>query len=98
MHARLQCLAKCREEVCQALSLQPEDVELSMGMSGDFEQAVSLFRHTLNHQSSYLTSTLLCCLPSVITADLNIWQRQLSLACVLYTPLQSYCQEDQLCC
>jgi len=38
----LQCLAKCREEVCQALSLQLEDVELSMGMSGDFEQAVRL--------------------------------------------------------
>ncbi|DBB18033.1 TPA: hypothetical protein ACH3X3_003026 [Trebouxia sp. C0006] len=34
-----QCLAKCREEVCQALSLQLNDVELSMGMSGDFEQA-----------------------------------------------------------
>ena len=37
----MQCLAKCRDEVCEALSLQAEDVELSMGMSGDFEQAVS---------------------------------------------------------
>lgn len=36
----LQCLAKCREEVCQALNLQSGDVDLSMGMSGDFEQAV----------------------------------------------------------
>ncbi len=26
--------------MCQALSLQLDDVELSMGMSGDFEQAV----------------------------------------------------------
>ncbi|KAL3148057.1 hypothetical protein ABBQ38_014343 [Trebouxia sp. C0009 RCD-2024] len=34
-----QCLARCREEVCDALNLKPEDVELSMGMSGDFEEA-----------------------------------------------------------
>ena len=37
----MQCLAKCREDVCEALSLQTDDVDLSMGMSGDFEQAVS---------------------------------------------------------
>lgn len=37
----MQCLAKCREEVCDALNLKREDVELSMGMSGDFEEAVS---------------------------------------------------------
>lgn len=39
----LQCLARCREEVCEALNLKQEDVELSMGMSGDFEEAVSHF-------------------------------------------------------
>lgn len=37
----MQCLAKCREDVCEALSLQTDDIDLSMGMSGDFEQAVS---------------------------------------------------------
>ena len=43
----LQCLARCRDEVCEALSLKQEDVELSMGMSGDFEEAVSrLSSHT----------------------------------------------------
>ena len=37
----LQCLERCRAEVCAALGLQPSQLELSMGMSGDFEQAVS---------------------------------------------------------
>ena len=37
----LQTLARCRDEVCEALNLKHEDVELSMGMSGDFEEAVS---------------------------------------------------------
>lgn len=37
----LQCLVRCRDEVCAELGLQVSDVELSMGMSGDFEQAVS---------------------------------------------------------
>lgn len=46
----LQCLARCREEVCEALNLKQEDVELSMGMSGDFEEAVSHFcSHTCQH-------------------------------------------------
>lgn len=36
----LQCLAKCRDDVCEALDLKHADVELSMGMSGDFEEAV----------------------------------------------------------
>ncbi|KAK9813009.1 hypothetical protein WJX72_007395 [[Myrmecia] bisecta] len=37
-----ECLSRCREDVCKALDVRPEDVELSMGMSGDFEQAVEL--------------------------------------------------------
>lgn len=37
----MQCLEACREELCKELGLTTEDVELSMGMSGDFEQAVS---------------------------------------------------------
>lgn len=39
--AVLQSLTECRAKVCEALGLKAEDVELSMGMSGDFEQAVS---------------------------------------------------------
>lgn len=34
-------LAACRDRVCQALSLDLNDLELSMGMSTDFENAVS---------------------------------------------------------
>lgn len=37
-----QCLANCRTEVCKALGMAEEQCELSMGMSGDFELAVSL--------------------------------------------------------
>lgn len=36
-------LVACRDHVCRSLSLQPNDVELSMGMSTDFEHAVSCF-------------------------------------------------------
>lgn len=36
----LQCLERCRQEVCEKLKLQPSDIELSMGMSQDYEQAV----------------------------------------------------------
>lgn len=34
-------LAKCREEVCEKLNLDINNVELSMGMSTDYEHAVS---------------------------------------------------------
>ncbi|KAA3452916.1 proline synthase co-transcribed bacterial-like protein [Gossypium australe] len=34
-------LSKCRVEVCKALGMTEDQCELSMGMSGDFEQAVS---------------------------------------------------------
>ena len=37
----VQCLDACRRSVCEQLGLKVEDVELSMGMSNDFEQAVS---------------------------------------------------------
>ena len=33
-------LMQCREEACQALGLSADDLEVSMGMSNDFEQAV----------------------------------------------------------
>lgn len=37
-----ECLSKCRKEVAQALGLNETDIELSMGMSGDFEQAIEM--------------------------------------------------------
>lgn len=33
-------LIKCRKEACEALDLIEEEMELSMGMSGDFEEAI----------------------------------------------------------
>lgn len=38
----LQTLASCREVVCKELDIPVEECELSMGMSGDFELAVSV--------------------------------------------------------
>lgn len=35
-----QILLNCRAEVCKALGMAEDQCELSMGMSGDFEQAV----------------------------------------------------------
>lgn len=35
-------LAKCRQDVCENLNLDIKQVELSMGMSSDFEHAVSM--------------------------------------------------------
>eukprot|EP00271_Cylindrocystis_brebissonii_P000152 TRINITY_DN10196_c0_g2_i1.p1 TRINITY_DN10196_c0_g2~~TRINITY_DN10196_c0_g2_i1.p1 ORF type:complete len:261 (+),score=52.35 TRINITY_DN10196_c0_g2_i1:922-1704(+) len=40
--ANFSTLAKCREEVCAALGLEAESLALSMGMSGDFEQAIEM--------------------------------------------------------
>ena len=39
--SELQCLTDCRQKVCEELGLQEDAVELSMGMSNDFEEAVS---------------------------------------------------------
>ncbi|KAJ4835691.1 hypothetical protein Tsubulata_032544 [Turnera subulata] len=35
-------LLNCRQEVCKALGMQEDQFELSMGMSGDFEQAIEM--------------------------------------------------------
>ncbi|KAL5548445.1 hypothetical protein UlMin_003676 [Ulmus minor] len=35
-------LSNCKNEVCKALGLTQEQCELSMGMSGDFEQAIEM--------------------------------------------------------
>ncbi|XP_078153307.1 uncharacterized protein LOC144548495 [Carex rostrata] len=37
-----QSLSTCRDEVCDALGVPIEKFELSMGMSGDFEQAIEM--------------------------------------------------------
>ncbi|GIL44214.1 hypothetical protein Vafri_1741 [Volvox africanus] len=37
-----QCLSECRAKVATELGLAPGDLELSMGMSGDFEQAIEM--------------------------------------------------------
>ena len=40
-----QCLVQCRKDVCKRLGLSVEDVELSMGMSNDFDKAVSAHKY-----------------------------------------------------
>lgn len=40
--ANFQCLLDCRAAVCAATGLVVDDVELSMGMSGDFEAAIGM--------------------------------------------------------
>ncbi|XP_076363981.1 pyridoxal phosphate homeostasis protein isoform X1 [Tachypleus tridentatus] len=35
-------LVKCRQDICSHLGLDPNKIELSMGMSGDFEHAIEL--------------------------------------------------------
>lgn len=35
------CLLDCHKNVCNTFNLSPENVQISMGMSDDFEQAVS---------------------------------------------------------
>eukprot|EP00252_Welwitschia_mirabilis_P014657 TRINITY_DN322_c0_g1_i1.p1 TRINITY_DN322_c0_g1~~TRINITY_DN322_c0_g1_i1.p1 ORF type:complete len:244 (+),score=53.15 TRINITY_DN322_c0_g1_i1:60-791(+) len=37
-----QALSSCRKEVCKALGIPEDECELSMGMSGDFEQAIEM--------------------------------------------------------
>ena len=50
----IQCLEACRKEVCKALGLGTDDVELSMGMSGDFEQAVGFLAESVIFNASLL--------------------------------------------
>lgn len=40
-HSCFDALARCREEVAEALGRESNEMELSMGMSGDFEVAIS---------------------------------------------------------
>ncbi|KDP39168.1 hypothetical protein JCGZ_00925 [Jatropha curcas] len=45
-------LSNCRLEVCQALGIAVDQCELSMGMSGDFEQAVMLLSFVVRLDSN----------------------------------------------
>lgn len=36
------CLAECRKQVAESLGIKESDLELSMGMSGDFEAAIQM--------------------------------------------------------
>jgi PLP dependent protein len=36
------CLKECRSKVAEALSVPEDSMQLSMGMSGDFEQAIEM--------------------------------------------------------
>jgi len=42
MFLTFQALIDCRKNVCDSLKLNPFEIELSMGMSDDFEHAVSI--------------------------------------------------------
>eukprot|EP00983_Pelagomonas_calceolata_P038856 1136946-Pelagomonas_calceolata.AAC.1 len=42
LHAALFAPRHHRDDVAKELSMQPQDLELSMGMSGDFELAVGM--------------------------------------------------------
>lgn len=46
--ATFQCLIQCRKDVCQQLALPLDSLELSMGMSHDFEHAVSSIITSVN--------------------------------------------------
>ena len=35
-------LVKCHQKVCEEFKLEPKDVHLSMGMSDDYQEAVSV--------------------------------------------------------
>lgn len=43
-------LIKCKETLCDTLNLNPDDVDLSMGMSSDFEHAVLFFSNVMSNQ------------------------------------------------
>lgn len=55
------CLIKCREKVRDELGIDIEDIELSMGMSNDYEHAVrpldNLFANDVTNKFSYIKCT-----------------------------------------
>lgn len=45
-------LRKCRDDICKELNLVGDQVELSMGMSTDYEHAVSIFIIYINNNNN----------------------------------------------
>lgn len=56
----LQSLVAYRSEICSKLGLSLTDVELSMGMSADFVQAVSILVSVLPQKHEYYAIYWLC--------------------------------------
>lgn len=64
-------LAKCRSEVCKELGIPEEQCDLSMGMSGDFELAVSFVHSTLLIQVKKI--------PTSAQISFRSWELQIEL-------------------
>lgn len=50
-----QLMLRCRQEVCEQEQLRAEEVELSMGMSHDFEHAVGRIIISVPYQTNCLS-------------------------------------------
>lgn len=48
------CLLQCRERLCNAFNLEKDSLDISMGMSDDFEHAVSVFFFVLRSYLFYI--------------------------------------------
>lgn len=59
-----QALVDCKKDVCEKLKLNPSEIELSMGMSDDFEHAVSIqfniYINEYNIHSQFLMLLIYC--------------------------------------
>lgn len=53
------CLLDCHKNVCNAFDLSPENVAISMGMSDDFEQAVSFNLFSIYYSKNRVSQGLL---------------------------------------
>ena len=45
---KLKEMVKLRQKLCEDFKLEEKNIELSMGMSGDFEEAVNIFLYKSN--------------------------------------------------
>ncbi len=52
-------LINLKKEICTKFNVNPQDLELSMGMSHDFEQAVSTLRSSLGYTTGTWSSFIL---------------------------------------
>lgn len=61
-----ECLVQCHTNVCQAFSLSPAEVQLSMGMSDDFEYAVSHPSSAALALNTFTSKCAIFCVPFVV--------------------------------